>query len=377
MNDSPTRFRIARSVEELPASAWQRLVRGRPALRLEMLRTIGRHSTSPVPMQFFLLEDSEGLAAAAVCEPVATEASCNRLDTLLFGRAMPLLNRLGASTHPALLFQAPIMRQSPLVVRAGEVADERRRADELLAAIEEHAARAGFGIAFVGVSDDDAAAAAALRARGYLDSEFDSVAQLGIEWSDFDSYVRHLRRSSLRASQNARHERNRNRRNGVEIRQVPCTDAYVAALYRLARDHYVHKNRRDPLYGPGFLPELARALGEDLLLFEAVRNGETAAMLGVVRSGDVGLMAWIGIELRDRPNDFTYANILFYHPANWAPALGIRKLLYGTAVQQSKARRGCRLLGSHIFYRPQQRRARLIARPFLALHQSWQRRKRI
>jgi hypothetical protein len=57
------------------------------------------------------------------------------------------------------------------------------------------------------------------------------------------------------------------------------------------------------------------------LIFEAVRNGERVAMLEIVRSGAVGWVAWFGIELRDRPNDFTYANIMFYHPADWAPAM--------------------------------------------------------
>ncbi len=75
-----------------------------------------------------------------------------------------------------------------------------------------------------------------------------------------------------------------------------------------------------------------------------MRNGERVAMLAVVRSGAAGSVAWFGIELRDRPNDLMYANIMFYHPADWAPAMGLKTLLYGTGVQQAKAKRGCRPL---------------------------------
>ena len=107
-----------------------------------------------------------------------------------------------------------------------------------------------------------------------------------------------------------------------------------------------------------------------------MRDGERVAMMAVVRSEAVGWVGWIGVVQRDRRNDFTYANMVFYHPADWAPALGLKTLLYGTAAQQAKLRRGCRLLACHLFYRPHRRIVRLIARPYVAIHQAWHRRKR-
>ncbi len=141
-------------------------------------------------------------------------------------------------------------------------------------------------------------------------------------------------------------------------------------LYRLTREHFRHRNRVEPLYGPDFMPQLARTLRErSAHLRGGTRTSECLAMLAVVRSGAVGMMTWIGIEQHRRRNDFTYANLSFYHPADWAPALGLRTLIYGRAAQEAKAKRGCRLLLCHLFYRPSSSVARWLAAPLLAIHQ--------
>ncbi|HEY6451744.1 MAG TPA: peptidogalycan biosysnthesis protein [Steroidobacteraceae bacterium] len=369
------RVSVAQGLEELPEAEWQRLVRGRPTLRLEVLKAIASHATRPLSLQVFLLEDGLGLAAAAICEAVAAQAPYNPFDRVLFGRAAPAVRRLGISTQSLLVFQTPIARHSPVAVRTATAELQRRLFGRLLDHIEDHAAARGLGIAFVGITPEDQPAWSVLRARDYLESEFDSTAMLDIQWSDFDSYVRHQRRRSKSAAQDARTERSRNRRAAVSIRQLRCTDDDMRALDLITREHYRRKNGRDPIHGPLFLRQLRDTLGEDLLIFEAVRNGARAAMLAVVRSGEVGWMAWIGVEQRDRPNDFTYANILFYEAADWAPALGLKTLMYGTAAQRSKVKRGCRLLALHLFYRPHRPLWRALAQPYLAIHGMWYRRK--
>jgi predicted N-acyltransferase len=146
--------------------------------------------------------------------------------------------------------------------------------------------------------------------------------------------------------------------------------AETQALYTLMHEHYRHKSGRDLPYGPAFLPHLVESLGDDLLVFEARRDGHVVGTVFVVRSGCVGWVVSVGIELLDRPNDFTYANLLFYHAADWAPALGIKTLLYGTAVQKAKLTRGCRLVACRLFYRPRRRFTRLFVWPYLLIHQA-------
>jgi len=370
MSTSSQRLRIVQDVEQLPGAEWQTLVFGHPALHLEVLRAIARAATRPLPVQIFLLEDQLGLAAAAVCEPIAASAAHNPLDTLLFGRAERLVRRLGVSTQPLLLFKCPLARQAPIVLRSGECAQQSRDLTSLLDGIEEHAARHNLGIAFIGFTTEDELLCSVLRSRRYLDSEIDSTARLEIEWTNFDGYVNYLRTRSKNAAKIARNERNRNRGNGVCIQQVRPSTAETQALYTLMCEHHRHKSGRDLPFGPELLPLLIAALGDDLLVFEARRDGRRVGTVFVVRSGCVGWVVSVGIELRDRPNDFTYANLLFYHAADWAPALGIKSLLYGTAVQKAKLTRGCRLVACRLFYRPHRRFIRLFVAPYLLVHQA-------
>ncbi len=368
-------MRIAHGVEQVPESEWQGLVAGHPALRLEVLKAITNTAIRSLKLQFFLLEDHLGLAAAAVCEPITSSVAHNPLDALLLGRAAEAARRLGVSSRPVLMFHTPLRRQAPVILRAAHPSEQRQVLESLLDAIEEHAARLKYGIAFVGVTVEDQLLKSALRSRRYLDSAFDATACMQIEWADFDGYVNHLRARSKNAAQTARTERSRNRRSGVTIRQLRFAAADASGLYAIMREHYRYKNGMELPYGPEFLPQLAASLGDDLLIFEAVRDGKRVAALAVVRSGSVGWVVMIGLEQRDRPNDFTYSNLLFYHAATWAPALGLKTLLYGTGVQRFKLKRGCRLLACHLYYRPGRPIGRIIATSYLRIHQAWSRRK--
>ena len=369
------RIRVADGVTELPESDWASLALGRPALRVEVLKAITRAAARLLALQVFLLEGETGLAAAAVCEPVTTLEAHNSLEGLLFGRAARMVRAIGASLQPVLLFKAPLGTGSAVLLRDANPAEHHRLAHKLPEGIEARAAEQKFGVAFIGILGDDELLSAALRDRGYLETEIQPTTQLDIEWTDFDGYVKHLRRRSKNAAQTARKERARNQNSGVRIRQIPNQALDVQALSHLAREHYRHKNGREPLEDREFLPDLAAMLGDDLLMFEATRDGQRVAMLGLVRSGTVGWVSWIGFETRDRPNDFTYYNLGFYQLADSAAALGMKTLLYGNSALKAKLRRGCRVTARHLFYRPHRQFFRLAAKPFFSLHRAWYRRK--
>jgi predicted N-acyltransferase len=368
-------FRVVQGIEQVPEAAWRDLAEDHPALRLEVLKAATRGWVRPLRLQPFLLEDHQGLAAAAVCEAVTTAEAHNPLDALLFGRAAGAASRLGLSSRPVLVFHTPMRRQAPVMLRPAAPAEQRQVLERLLEGIEEHAATLACGIAFVGVTTEDEPLCSALRGRGYLASALDSTACMAIEWVDFDGYVEHLRADSRNAAQTARKERSRSRKSGISIGPLRIGAAEARALYALVREHYQHKNGRDPPYGPEYLAQLNESLGDDLLILEALRGAARVAVLVVVRSGATGWGAMFGMDLRDRANDFTYANLLFYSAADWAPALGLKTLLYGTGAEQAKLRRGCRLLTSHLYYRPRRPIGRMLAAPYLRMHRAWQRRK--
>jgi predicted N-acyltransferase len=369
------RLRITDGLAQIPESGWRELAFGHPAMRLEVLKAIENSPTRQLNLQVFLLENDAGLAAAAICESVTAPDAHNALDSLLFGRAMRAARMLAVSTLPALLFSPPLGNEAPVLLQKTSPGERRRLLDRLLDGIEAHAAERGLGIAFLGVPDDEEMLTEALRDRRYLETEVQKMTCLDVEWSDFEGYVDHLRRRSKSAAGNARKERNRNRDGGVQIRLVPGNTVDTLAFFTLVREHYRHKNGRDLPFGPHFLPQLIQALGDDFLVFEAERHGQRVAMLGVVRSGNVGWPACFGIDLRNRPNDFTYFNLVYYHLADCAAGLGLRTLLYGNGAYQAKLKRGCRLMVNRLFYHPYRPLWRLAAGPYFRIHRAWYRRK--
>lgn len=372
---SVERFRIIDELNALSVAHWKAVTRGEPALRMEVLRSLGRQASRPLSMRAFVLEDAEGLAAAALFREILPSTEFSPLDLLLFGRARKYCSELRVDLRPYLSFHLPLGGAAAISVREAPAEEEHRRLDALLDGIENYAAQRKFGIGFMHV-ERESAASIALRDRGYLETDTLPTTVLSIEWPDLNGYVEHLRRSSVNAADTVRQERGRARKQGVVIRRIPANESNAVDLYRLAHTHYRQKNGSEPAYTQDFFARLAQELGEDFLLFEARRNDVRTALLGVVRSGEVAWVSWVGFEAVNRPRDFTYFNLVYYALAEYAPPAGIRRLLYGNGAYEAKLRRGCQLRQCSIFYRPHGAAMRAAARPFFVVHRAWHRRKR-
>jgi predicted N-acyltransferase len=364
------RVRVEERLERVAQTDWQRLTYGHPALHWQLLQSLAAGYARPYALRLFLLEDGHELVGAATAELI-TSSRHNAIDRMLFGRGARLLQRLGLGTQPALLLRTPYGNELALLVRADNEAERRRRLGVLLDGIDAHARAHALGVAVTGVFADDAPLQAALSERGYGYAEINPTTRLSLAWCDFDGYVRHLRARSKNAADTARKERRRNLASGVVIRPLECTRADAEELDALTRAHYRHKNGHDPVYAPAFMPQLAATLGGDFLVFEAVRDGRRVGMLAGVRSGEVAWLAWIGLALADRKNDFTYANLCFYRMMDFTASLGLTTLHYGAIASEAKRRRGCDIIGSRLYYRPYRRLLRWGLPPYLRLHRLW------
>jgi predicted N-acyltransferase len=364
--------RIIDTMSAVSAPDWQKIAVGQPALRHEVLRALQTNANRAMALRIFLLEDEDGLAAAAIGEHVTAGDSHNPLDTTLFGRARGAARNLRLASAPALVFESALGSAPPILARKGP--SRSMNVERLLSEIERYGARHNLSVAFSGIPASDGELASAFERRRYLSSEVASTAWLEVEWSDFDGYLQFLRRRSRNSAKTVRGERNRNARSGTRIRRLPAT-APLDPIYVLAREHYRRKNRADLLDSPGFLPQLRQDIGEDLLCFAAERDGQRIASVAVVRFGDVGWVSWLGFAEHDRPNDFTYSNLAYYHLAESAAQLGINTLLYGNSVLKAKEMRGCKILINRLYWRPRSSLARTLFRPYMSLHRAWYRRK--
>jgi predicted N-acyltransferase len=201
------------------------------------------------------------------------------------------------------------------------------------------------------------------------------LAHLDVNWKDIDGYVAHLRTRSGSAARHVRQELRKNRDSGVVIRRLMPDADSAARLDSVVRDHFRQKNGEDPPYPPSFFSTLIAMLPEDFLIFEAHLAGRTLGMLGVIRSGSVASAPWLGMTADGARHAATYFGLAYYHLADQAASLGIRRILYGTTVYEAKTRRGCVLTPTRVFYRPRSRAGRLLGAPYVRLHETWYQRK--
>lgn len=367
-----TRSRMVETMSAVSGPEWQRIAVGHPALRHEVLRTLQTNASRTLSLRIFLVEDEEGLAAAAIGEQVDTQNAHNPLDGVLFGRARGVARRVGLATAPALVFESALGSAPTILAREGP--SRTTYLERVLGDIEDYAVQHGLGVAFSGIPAADDELTRAFERRRYVSSEVAATARLEVQWCDFEGYLRFLRQRSRNAAKTVRGERNRNARSGTCIRRLPAA-APLDSIYVLARDHHRRKNEDDLPDGPGFLPQLQQDIGDDLICFAAERDGQRTASVAVVRFGKVGWVSWLGFAQHDRPNDFTYSNLVYYHLAANAPQLGIDTLLYGNSVLKAKEMRGCTVRVNRLYWRPRSVLARTLYRPYLAVHRAWYRRK--
>ncbi len=360
-------------VREIDAECWRRIAANRPLLRLEVLQTYAEEPGRGVLI--YSLADQDGIVCAAVVETRNGAGSAAGLERRLFGRArrMASATRLCGSRY--LGIASPAGQDSGVVLRAATDAERRATLERFLAGLESLADRSGMGLAFLAVREDEQPLYGLLCERGYLRGKEPSGTVLPVQWRSFEEYCDVLASRSKRAAGVVRAERRRSRAAGVVIRRAAASVEMARALYSLANDHYRYKNNCALPFSSGYLERLLPRLGGSLLLLEAERSGRRCGMLGMVISGTTGCMSFLGLDVADRPNDFTYFNLTYYALTDYAAALGLATIHFGNGAYDAKLRRGCLIQPTRFFCRPATRLRTWILAVIFAIHGVWVARK--
>lgn len=342
--------------------AWAALSRGRPHLRLDLLRSWA--TLQPGGLLILARMNGDAIDAAAVGIVVAGTGG-EGIEQVLFGRAHAALGRLPLLGN-YLCVGAPIGQDSGLLP-GGRGEEIEARTEHLLTALERWAASAKLGLAFIAVEAEDRAATRFLRRR-YLSTGSRSGTRIDVDWTDFDSYCRALDARKPGASETPRYERRRCARSGVVISVVPANAENGADLQSLSDAHNRHKNGRGLGLDPQFLSATVPRMGDEVVLFEARREGRRTAMISFILSGDTAWAAFFGIERDNRPNDFTYFNLAFYAFTDHVARLGVTRILLGNSAYEAKLRRGAVRVPMNIWFAPRNLLRRELLRPAFAAH---------
>ncbi|MEO7773598.1 MAG: GNAT family N-acetyltransferase [Steroidobacteraceae bacterium] len=344
--------------------AWEQLARGRPHLRLDLLQSW----SALQPGGLLILARTNGDAIEAAAVGILVDAAGGEgIEQPLFGRSQGAFARLRV-LGDYLCVGAPIGQDSGLLPGSG-ADDAHVRMVDLLSALERWSAHARLGLAFIALPTANEAATQFLRRRGYLSTGTRSGTEMHVDWTDFDSYCRSLDARKPGAGATPRYERRRCARSGVTISMVPSSSKNGDALQALTEAHNQHKNGRGLGLVPGFLATTVQRLGDAAVLLESRRDGRRTAMLSYIRSGDVAWACFYGVEkCADRPNDFTYFNLVFYAFADHVARLGIARIQLGNSAYGAKLKRGAVRVPMGLWFRPRSLARRLLLRPVFAAH---------
>ena len=190
--------------------------------------------------------------------------------------------------------------------------------------------------------------------------------ELPAEWHSFTDYRRHLNRLRPAKGSSIHGELNRAKKHGLVIELVEDSK-HFRRLYRLLQDHFLRLNRRPFPCDAAIFERLQVNLGERLVVSMASIQQEPVGVCVGIRSGSSLAFPLVGIDQERGRDAATYFNLVYNRNIEHCIEQGIRRVYFGTFAYQTKVRRGCQLIPSHLYIRSQSGLCQRILRPLLDL----------
>ena len=193
---------------------------------------------------------------------------------------------------------------------------------------------------FLFVSEFDKNLITNLERLGYYKFFWQSTLYIDVCWPTFEDYLKSLRTT-------VRHEVRREVKNclenGTTIEAITDFKDLSKILSDLSLNLSLKYNKWAQRLEPFFFECLSDYAKANTVVFVAKKNGVVVGFSLFIRQGET-LDAFIGgfnYELRSR-TDFTYFNLVYYTPINWAIQEGIRKIYFRWGSEKAKYKRGCK-----------------------------------
>ena len=375
MSGDPSRA-VHGSVTAVGEDEWDALVGENVLASHGWLRTVESTAVAPLRPRYVVIRSGERLVAAAVGYHVAPTETIETLDHLILGRLRPGLSRLGVSFSPVFVC-CPLQAYGAhfLVAPDLDATTQDSLRESLLDGVEAEAAREGVGSAFLNLLATETEGLALLRRRGYLFGRDVPLNVLELRWPSFDEYLRHLDTVSRDARKDIRRQVNQNRKRGVVVDRLDDVGPHSARLHELL-DRNSRKHNGAPFsYGSGFFAALQSNLGGGAAFYVARKEGTITAVSVVLRRGANAVAPMVGVDHALAGKDFTYFNVAHYRPIGDAIATGVERMMFGRALYELKARRGCELVDTVTAFRPARAWQKAVLLLWLPLLSAWNRAK--
>jgi len=370
------RVAIQDSIGDVPPAEWDALAEENVLASHGWLATVERTRLGGLSPRYLTVRDGLRLVGAAVCTPARATDEVETLDHILFGRLRRVAAALGLSFLPALV--CGLTRGAgfhPLLCPSLRPEARNRVLDVIIDAVECEAARLQLRPCFGEVRASDGELATGLASRGYAAAVDTPVNVLDIATTSFDDYLRQLDRITRGARKDVRRQLNQNRARGTEIVTLDDPEPAADRLHELMNLNERAHNARHFAFSRDFFPVVKQNLGDDAIVYAAIKGDRITAVSLLLRRGQTGHLPMVGVDHAAAGRDFTFFTVAHHRPVADAIASGIRRLYLGRSLYDLKARRGCRLEETLVFYRPSRRLGALASRRWFAVLSAWNRAK--
>ncbi len=342
-------IKIVESIKELDKAEWNAMIDDNVFASYGWLKTVEETFIRDINPKYIIVLDSSKLIGASVCYLINKMDKSGYLDNLLLGPLKKFTSKLGISFLPTFL-RRPMRCYGKHLLIAKEIDSKYKIiiADQLLTAIEKEASCRGLSVCFDNVMEDEGKLIQLLKKRGYIRTLGYPLNYLDIEWSSFEGYKNYVKSISKNMQKNIAKEINNN--------------------------YYKHNQSLFPFTSKFFI-KLKENLGEDVVFYASFKKGSVTGVCTLFKRNKTGYLPIVGVDYEKAGNDATYFNILFYRPIMDAISEQMSMLYYGNAMYNLKAKRGCKINNTYIYYKPSNKFLKTIIKQWFTLHSLWSRKK--
>ena len=365
---------LCHSVEELPQAPWDATIGETPSAQHGSLKTYETTNTLATTPHYFVLGERNQPSAVAIGYLSRTAEQYERIARPLLGRAQFLTPALVNLLGPTLILGLrPTYGPALLANNTRSKETQISNLHSICGHIEDWADDQGLSIAVVGLTDHDQAVIETLREREFHETFGHPTAELDVCWNSWDGYLQILKGKRRNV---IRREAKTFASSGCRIRRLEMGEPMPSVSYDLVRQHQDRKKSKTPPYRKSLFAELCQNLRNNTLIYLAEYEDQTLGVAALLYKDSVAAAAFLGIASEVRAtNMFVYFNLAYYRLVRDAPALGIKRILYGTNVYQGKSQRGCKVIPTRLFVRPRKSLARVINIKAIECHRHWYERK--
>ncbi|MFQ5963201.1 MAG: peptidogalycan biosysnthesis protein [Candidatus Scalinduaceae bacterium] len=365
-------IKIVNSINEVHKEEWDAMVDDKVFISYGWLKTVEETFIGDVNSKYVLVQDSKKLIGASVCYIFDETDIVYSLDNFMFGRFKKYAAKMGISFLPAFIC-CPMRCYGKhfLIEKDADAETTGIIMDEILETIEEEASERKLSVSLINVIEDEIELIELLNKRGYNKTLGFPLNYLDVEWSSFEGYKKHVGRISKNTKKSIKKEINKNRKEGVIIKQLENLGGYEDRLYELVNNNYYKHNQILFPFNREFFKRLKENLGEDVVTYISVKKERLTGMSLLLKRNKVSYFSVIGIDHEMAGNDFTYFNLGYYRPIMDAISDKTTRLYDGAGMYELKARRGFKISDTYIYYKSFNRIKNIALKPWYAFHSKW------